>query len=161
VSIVNYKTSPKRGLGTLNKVVLAYLDGRRLKGHVYDFSASRETFHFFPGEQPDSQTSLEIHSDQLKAVFFVHDFKGNAKRQDRTEALPTGHGRWIKVCFHDGETIVGTTEAFVNSARSGFFLFPADRASNNIRIFVVIKNAREVTHIYIPAQNEALSLSNR
>jgi hypothetical protein len=47
------------------------------------------------------------------------------------------------VTFQDGEKIAGTTETYSHND-VGFFLSPADPDSNNVRIFVVNKNVREV-----------------
>jgi len=45
------------------------------------------------------------------------------------------------VSFSDGEKLVGKTEGY-NPQKLGFFVFPADPKSNNLRIFVITKNAR-------------------
>ena len=142
----------RTGLAGPNKVVLARLDGVRLKGHIYDFSLARESFHFFPGENPIRRAATTVRLCDLKAIFFVRDFKGDPSRKDARELGPAGHGRGIRVTFQDGETIVGTTESFVNTARLGFFLSPADRGSNNLRIFVVTRNAREITKLTTPSE---------
>ena len=126
-----------------NRVVVACLDGRRLKGHVYNFSMTKEKFFLFPEEESAQRESVEVALKDLKAIFFVKTFLGDPERRDITPARPQGHGKAIEVTFQDGESIAGTSEAY-NPARPGFFLFPFDQAGNNIRIFVVNKNVREV-----------------
>jgi hypothetical protein len=126
-----------------NRVVVAHLDGRRLKGHVYNFSMVKESFFLFPEEDSAEHEGMEVHLKELKAIFFVKTFSGDPERRDIVQAQPHGHGKAIEVTFQDGETIAGTSEAY-NPARVGFFLFPFDQAGNNIRIFVVNKNVREV-----------------
>jgi len=79
----------------------------------------------------------------LKAVFFVLDFNGKPEHLDCHSTDTPMHGRTIEVTFQDGEKIVGRTEGF-NPSRLGFFLFPFDLKANNIRIFVVTKNTRQV-----------------
>jgi hypothetical protein len=79
----------------------------------------------------------------LKAIFFVKDFTGNPQRRSRHELSPQRHGKALEVTFHDGEKVVGRTEAF-NPQKIGFFLFPDDPEDNNIRIFVINRNARAV-----------------
>lgn len=126
-----------------NRVVVACLDGRRLKGHVYNFSMVKESFYLFPEEDSAEHEGVEVLLKDLKAIFFVKNFAGDPERRDILQAQPHGHGRAIEVTFPDGEIVTGTSEAY-NPARTGFFLFPFDQAGNNIRIFVVNKNVREV-----------------
>jgi hypothetical protein len=45
-------------------------------------------------------------------------------------------GRLMEVTCLDGEVIVGTTTGY-DPKRLGFFLFPIDTSSNNVRIFMV------------------------
>lgn len=66
------------------------------------------------------------------------------RRLDRGQAFDNEHkaftkrpaGRIIEVTFFDGETLVGTSLTY-DASRPGFFLFPADPQSNNVRVFVV------------------------
>jgi hypothetical protein len=132
--------------GIANKVVVARLDGQRLKGHVYNFSMAHDSFRLFPEDDTREHAGLEIRLKDLKAIFFVKEFSGHPERHDRTEMLPHGHGRVLQVTFADGEKIAGTTEAF-NPRRPGFFLFPLDQDGNNTRIFVVNSNAADVKQI--------------
>jgi len=132
--------------GTANKVVVACLDGRRLKGHVYNFSMANADFRLFPVDDSGEHAGTELWLKDLKAIFFVKDFAGHSERHDRTEMLPHGHGRVLQVTFADGERILGTTEAF-NPRRTGFFLFPLDQEGNNTRIFVINQNVREIKQL--------------
>jgi hypothetical protein len=127
----------------LNKVVVACIDGRRLKGHAYNFSAAADHFQLFSEDESSRHAGVLVKFTDLKAIFFVKDFAGNSRYQDRHDLPPHGHGRGIEVTFKDGETIAGTTESY-NPQRIGFFLFPADQGGNNIRIFVVNKSVRQV-----------------
>ena len=126
-----------------NKVVVAFLDGRRVRGYVYNFSALRDAFSVFPQENSRKQDAVEIKMNDLKAIFFVKDFAGNREYQD--DALPEllKRGRKIEAAFSDGETLVGATEAY-HPQKSGFFMFLADPKSNNTRVFVVNKNLRHI-----------------
>ena len=76
---------------------------------------------------------------KLKAVFFVRDFVGDKNVQDRPHLDSLPHGRKLEVRFADGETLLGKTEGY-NPQKIGFFVFPADPKSNNLRIFVISKN---------------------
>jgi hypothetical protein len=127
----------------VNKVVVAFLDGRRLKGYVFNFSALREAFRLFPEQTSRQEEGTNVLIKDLKAVFFVKDFIGNPEYHESYDVSPSAHGRKIEVQFTDGETIVGLTEGY-NPQKLGFFVFPADPNSNNLRVFVINKNARKV-----------------
>ena len=126
-----------------NKVVVAFLDGRRVKGYIYNFSAIRDAFSVFPQENSAKQDAVEVKIKDLKAVFFVKDFVGNREYQE--ESLPEllKRGRKIEAAFRDGETLIGATEAY-HPQKLGFFMFLADPKSNNTRVFVVSKNLRHI-----------------
>lgn len=131
--------SPERS----NKVVLAFLNGARMKGCVYDFSPHRESFNLLPQEDTLQGEGIKIEMKDLKAVFFVKDFAGDPEYHDLLRADTHMHGRKIEVTFIDGEKVVGTTEGY-NPQRQGFFVVPGDPKSNNNRIFVVTKNTRQI-----------------
>jgi len=117
-----------------NLVVIAYRDGRRIKGTTYDFIPSKRKFHL---EAPEKKV-LEVSVDDLKAVFFVRDLEGDWLREKRAgfpEDAPKV-GRRVEVVFADGEVMHGSTQGY-NPLKMGFFLSPADTTSNNQRVFVV------------------------
>ena len=93
---------------------------------------------FLPMLWPKGQT-------ELKALFFVRDLAGDPTRREsqKFSADRPALGRKMQVEFPDGETLVGTTQGY-QPQRSGFFLVPADSASNNERCFVVSAAALEV-----------------
>jgi hypothetical protein len=130
-------------LNHLNKVVVGFLNGGRLKGYIYDFSPLKESFSLLPQEDPLRGQRINVELKDLKAVFFVWDFSGKPEYHESLRADAPKYGRTIEVTFTDGEKIVGRTEAY-NPQRLGFFVFPADPKSNNIRIFVVTRNIRQV-----------------
>ncbi len=122
-----------------NRIVVRYADGQILKGTTADFSPGRPTFHVAAaGQAAGPATVAEISIVDLKAVFFVRDFAGNAT-YDEVKSFaggPAAQGRKIEVEFADGETLVGTTMGY-QPDRPGFFLVPADPKSNNERCFIV------------------------
>jgi small nuclear ribonucleoprotein (snRNP)-like protein len=126
-------------LGQLNKVVVAFVDGRRLKGFLYNFSALKDSFDLLPQENPVQSRGERIELNAVKAIFFVKDFTGNRDRSRTASGDSKAHGRKIEVQCHDGETMVGTTEGY-NPQKLGFFMFPASEDDNNIRAFVINKN---------------------
>jgi hypothetical protein len=135
--------TPAKTPDHLNRVVVGFLDGRRIKGYAYDFSALKESFNLLPQVDPLQWQGTRVAMKDLKAVFFVKDFSGNLEYHESQLADAPIHGRKIEVTFSDGEKIVGRTEGY-NPQRLGVFVFPADPKSNNIRIFVVTRNARQV-----------------
>lgn len=130
-------------MGAASKVVVACLDGQRLKGFVFNFSALRDSFRLFPEANSPQSAGNDIQLQDVKAIFFVKEFAGNSERKDAYNMAEGAHGRKLEVSFRDGEKIPGTTEAY-NPNKLGFFMFPADRDSNNSRIFIVNKNIRGV-----------------
>lgn len=116
-----------------NLVVIAYRDGRRLKGTTYDFIPTKRKFHIEAAERK----VLEVCVDDLKAIFFVKDLEGDWLREKRSgfpEDAPK-IGRRVEVVFPDGEVMHGSTQGY-SPLRTGFFLNPADAQSNNQRVFV-------------------------
>jgi uncharacterized protein DUF6982 len=130
---------------TRAKVVVAYLDGRRLKGYTNDFSPVRDQLFLFPeGVEPKpGDRGTPVRLAELKALFFVKDFAGNpaARREapDPAQLL----GKKMEVTFADGEKLIGSSVAY-NPKNLGFFMQPADSADNNERIFVINRNVKQV-----------------
>ena len=132
----------------MNRIVARFQDGRVLKGFTNDFLPGKASFHLLSeGEQAGDKVE-EVPVAQLKALFFVKSFAGDPKYEEArefAEGKPVA-GRRIRVVFKDGELIVGTTQGYDRS-RPGFFVVPADPASNNERCFVVVAATQEVTFI--------------
>jgi hypothetical protein len=126
------------------KVVARYIDGRMVKGFSQDFFPNKDRFHVYPAAAPSGEAT-EVLLKELKAIFFVKDFVGNQMYNERKEYSEGDKpsGRKIEVRFTDGEVLVGTTLGYEPS-RPGFFLFPADPKSNNIRVFVVSTSVKKV-----------------
>ena len=129
-----------------NKVVAAFLNGRRVKGRVFNFSAIKDTFDLFPPEDGKQPKSVSVRIGELKALFFVKDLIGNKVYQESANLEVAKHGRKIEVTFLDGEKMLGVTDAY-NPQKLGFFVFPADPKSNNLRVFVVTKNVKQVRFV--------------
>jgi hypothetical protein len=125
------------------KVVVRYTSGTLMKGFTQDFSPEKERFHLFPIGQP--LNSVEVFMKDLKAVFMVKDFSGDSRYEDlkRFDCKNPQAGKKVEIAFHDGEVIIGSTLAYDRS-RPGFFMFPADAHSNNIRVFVVSSAVKDV-----------------
>ena len=128
---------------TMNRAVVAFLDGRRLKGYLLNFSALKESFRLFSNDNVQQQSGNVILMKDLKAIFFVKDFVGDSSRKDSPDSGPAKHGRKVVVTFKDGEQISGSTDAY-NPQKLGFFMFPLCDDSNNLRIFVISRNIEQV-----------------
>ena len=122
-------------------VVAGYRDGRRVKGVTLDFLPTREAFHV----QCEGGEVVEIRVRDLKSVFFVRDLAGNSEERHRSGFDPSAtlSGRRIRVVYYDGEELYGTTQGY-SSDRSGFFVVPSDKQSNNQRIFVIASSATQI-----------------
>jgi hypothetical protein len=122
-----------------------YADGRTVKGYTQDFFSNKSLFHLQLFDSDPMNERTEILLKDLKAVFFVRDFKGNPEYKESKffteEKRPAG--RMVEVTFKDGEVLVGATLGY-DPKRSGFFLFPADPGSNNLRVFAVAKAVSNV-----------------
>ena len=129
------------------KVVARYIDGKTVKGLSQDFFPNKDRFHVYPADKPSGE-GVEILVKELKAVFFVRDFVGNYQYNERKEYISEDKpsGRKIEVTFGDGEVLVGTTLGY-DPKRPGFFLFPADPQSNNIRVFAVTTAVKKVHYL--------------
>jgi uncharacterized protein DUF6982 len=131
-------------MADLNRVVAHFEDGTLIKGTTADFNVNKPSFHLIP---IDGSPGVELHCRSLKAVFFVKDLKGgphsSALRGFADSKGATTGGKKVAVLFHDGELLCGYTLGYV-PGREGFFMFPADATSNNLRVFVINAHASEV-----------------
>ena len=131
-------------MADLNRIVVHSRDGKLLKGTTQDFFPNRPLFHVQPA---DDGESVEVRCKTLKSAFFVKDFAGDARRQDALGFLAapgeTKQGRKIAVRFKDGELLTGYSLTY-SADREGFFMFPSDARSNNLRIYVLVGATAEV-----------------
>ena len=123
------------------KVVVRYRDGRILRGYTCDFNVSRPQLRL--ACDPLSDDSLIVPLNQLKALFFVRDFDGDPSYKEQKTFVDPPQGRKLEVTFEDGEVLVGSTLSYRNEGH-GFVVHPADRGTNNIRVFVSSVAVRHV-----------------
>ena len=131
------------------KVVIQFGTGT-LKGYLDspDWNTIEELVSNAPHSSPesfrvrhlDSDVVEEISIKDVKAVFYVNSFEGDADHNHlnfHTRA-PIVHGIWMRFQFLDGEVMEGIV---YNSIRylvdPGFFLLPTDPGSNNKLGYVV------------------------
>jgi len=117
-------------------IVARFIDGKTLKGTTHDFAPDKDIFHVYV-DGDESKPAATIRVATLKAVFFVKTYQGNRYHVEDKSFRPGNEpGRRIKVTFKDKEEIAGFSTGSL-AGRIGFFVLPADPASNNSRIFIV------------------------
>ena len=129
------------------KVVVRFLNGNVIKGFTQDFFPNKDRFHLHPATK-SSGDAMEVLVKDLKAIFFVQDFDGDAQYSER-KSYGDGEkiqGRKVEVAFADGEVLVGSTLGY-DPKRPGFFIFPADPKSNNIRLFAITSAVKKVRYL--------------
>ena len=131
-----------------SKIVVRYRNGKVVKGFTQNFFPNKPAFHVLPQGGGGPKDPLEVSMDQLKAVFFVRDFAGDRtfKERKQTAAGEKPQGRLIEVTCEDGEVIVGSTTGY-DPKRTGFFLFPIDPKTNNIKAYIVSASVRKVRYL--------------
>jgi hypothetical protein len=134
----------------ISNVVVRYLDGRIVKGFTQNFSPDKDSFHLFANPSL-SGSAKEVLMKELKALFFVREFAGDSKYEERKKYAPGENpsGRKVEVRFKDGEVMAGSSLAF-DRRRKGFFLFPADPKGNNLKIFVVFATVETISKVNPP-----------
>jgi hypothetical protein len=121
------------------KLVVRFQSGRVLKGISKDFSTNRDSFHLSLVNRPSTSTSVKVSIGDLKGIFFVKDFVGKKEYQeDKAFSKPgkTFYGKKTVVHFKDGEILYGYTQNY-GQDRQGFFLYPHDSQSNNLKLYAV------------------------
>jgi hypothetical protein len=123
-----------------SKTIKGYLD--TLAGNTFDellSNASQEPPQAFRVRSLESNSVKVIPAKDIKAVFYVNSFEGDADHQHLNfhSRAPIVHGIWMRLQFLDGEVMEGIV---YNSLRylvdPGFFLLPTDPDSNNRLVYV-------------------------
>jgi hypothetical protein len=117
------------------QVVVKFLNGRSQKGRVEKFEPQTGKVIL---DSPHGRTEAVL--ADLKAIFFLREPNRLPVNED---ALKPG-GTKVKVLFADGEELAGYTYA-LKLQEEGFFLFPTSKTDNNDRIYVIRKNAIQVS----------------
>lgn len=125
------------------KLVVRFQDGRVLKGTSQDFSPNKSSFHLNLVRRASTDKSILVSFGDLKGVFFVKDFVGKKEHEEDKEISKPGKiflGERTIVRFKDGEVFYGFTQNYT-PGQFGFFLFPYDSQSNNLKLFAL--------HLYV------------
>jgi hypothetical protein len=131
-------------IGPGAKIVVRYADGKLVKGYTFDFAPGRRCFHVFTARDASSDP-IPIQLSELKAVFLVREFAGNAQYSERKSFADGARppGRRIEITFKDGEVLVGSTRDAIES-RPGLWFTPADPVSNNLGVYAVSEAVRRI-----------------
>jgi hypothetical protein len=129
----------------LVRVIFRYAQGKLVKGYTRDFFPNKSSFHVEVIFGDDEGKVIEVQVKDLKAIFFVRDFTGSTSYEERKHFLEEQQftGRKVRVIFKDGEVLVGSTMG-CDPKRQGFFFFPADPQSNNLKVFAVMSAVSKV-----------------
>jgi hypothetical protein len=129
------------------KVIVRFSDGKLIKGFTQDFFPNKERFHLIPANNPSGE-AIEVSVKDLKAIFLVRDFIGHSLYKERKKYMEgeKPSGKKVEVTFVDGEVLVGSTLGY-DPKRQGFFIFPADPKSNNLRVYVVSSVVEKVCYL--------------
>jgi hypothetical protein len=132
-----------------HKVVARYKDGRVCKGFARDPEPAAGRLRLsVPGE---ALGSMEIPLEELKGVFFVKSWDGNAAYVERddgfSEGAPGFNGAYrlqrTVAGFHDGERMKGYSYNYTPGQATLSF-FPYDPFGNNYKILIVCSALSDV-----------------
>jgi hypothetical protein len=87
---------------------------------------------------------------RLKAVFFVHDFAGDAKYVERKSFVEPLPGRRIEIRFLDDELMLGATLGYRNDG-TGFFVTGGQRRQQPAGVRASGRRAAGAVRVRLPA----------
>lgn len=61
-----------------SKAVVAYLDGRRLKGYIYNFSTQKDRFRLFLEQDRQQREGTDVPNERSKSNFLRQGFRGQS-----------------------------------------------------------------------------------
>lgn len=126
-----------------SRVVARAIDGTLIKGTCLAVEPGRPTCQIRTATE-----SVDVDLASLKALFFVRDLVGNARRQETQLVAPTDprlEGKTlIEILFRDGERLLGLTETFPPPGQF-YYVTPLDTGSNNLKMLVNHAAAVDVT----------------
>ncbi len=92
-----------------------------------------------PVRIPGAKEPMPIQVREIKAIFVVRSFRGDAKRKGLRfySHGPAVGSIWVEIQFTDNEIVEGLVENSLHHLMgNGFLLSPSDPGSNNIYIYV-------------------------
>lgn len=139
------------------RAVLHVRAGKLLKGLLTDFTPTADTVHLQSETEP-GKAPIEVKVADLKAIYYVRSLTGNKQyKKKRYFGSIETPGKRIMVRFKDGEILCGFIEGglpwkdgFLTATDpnlKGFFIYPADPAGNNTKVFVVTTAVEDVRRL--------------
>ncbi len=137
-----------------DKTVMRFNDGSTLKGYLDDFLPKASTVSL---REVGTSKVHPINIEEIKAIFFVRSFEGDhTYNEKKTYGISKPRGQRVYIKFRDGESLVGFLEGDVPWERGfflskrdkdlkGFYLWPVDGDTNNIKVIVVASSVIDVT----------------
>jgi len=129
--------SLKEFLTSRPKIIAGTRKGERFKGTLID---GRSIYRGFLRMKSLEGRDLPLDLEQIKGVFFVRDYEGNAGHIDEKTITtdPEQKGLRVRIRFEDNEMMEGIVENCLDFVQEpGFFFWPSDPDGNNELIFVV------------------------
>ena len=119
------------------RLVVRYLDGRRLYGVCFALNPRENSFHLDTVGDDGRTTgeTVQVRFAELKAVFLVKSFDGNFDKSMRYPQVGE-MGQELVAEFRDGEVIRGHTLRHYDPDDPRFHLIPRDPNTNNISVLV-------------------------
>jgi len=119
------------------RLVVRYLDGRRLYGVCFALNPKENSFHLDTVGEDGRTTgeTVQVRFAELKAVFLVKSFDGNFDKSMRYPQVGE-MGQELVAEFRDGEVIRGHTLRHYDPDDPRFHLIPRDPNTNNISVLV-------------------------
>lgn len=139
---------------TYKKVVIRKLDAGLVKGYV---DPSRYLAASGVEILDRDGRLLSMPLEEIKGIFFVREFEGNAHRPERKvfSSRPKLSGLWIRMTFKDKEVLEGLiSNNLLELDQVGFMVTPPDVHSNNLKVFVP-RSALEGMEVLGVISNEA------
>lgn len=127
----------------MRKVVLRGRDGSTTSGFAYPVEL-KDKVKFIGREGKQSEIAL----GELKAVFFVRDFRGDPEYRPISflGKSPIADMLWVRIQFQDGEVLEGKVHNAIELlTEPGFYVWPSDSDSNNESVFIVKSAIRAFT----------------
>lgn len=134
----------KEGVAEARPVVARFRDGRMVKGTLLEFSPVEGILRVIQADDGEEET---IDLEALKALFFVKSYTGRPWYDEKKDfEIAREFGRKAIIQFDDGEELWGYVLAAEVSdpSRRGFFLFPVDPESNNLKLYAIRSAVAEV-----------------
>lgn len=127
------------------RVVARFRDGGMVKGTLLDFSPDTGSVKVL---RSDRWIEEIIDLEGLKSLFFVKTYGGRSSYNERKDfEIANEFGRRATIRFYDGEELWGYVLAaeLSDPERRGFFFFPVDPESNNLKLYILRSAITSIT----------------